>query len=610
MNALLLNILIFLPLVAAVGVWLLPPRREALAPRLSLWVGLIAAVISLYLWLAADGGADGRGLTGELAVSWVQAGDGPQDDELIRGLRIRYHVGLDAISAPLVALTGLLVPLSIACGLSSIRHRLREYYAWMLALTTGMIGVFAARDLLLFYVFFEFTLVPLYFLIGIWGGPERRYAANKFFLYTFAGSVITFAGIVYLAIRGAAGGLIDFDLVRLSSLDLSFREQLWLFVAFFCGFAIKVPFWPLHTWLPLAHTEAPTAGSVLLAGVLLKLGTYGFLRFSLPMVPAGAAYWATTMGALAVAGIIYGALLSWVQRDVKKLVAYSSVSHLGFCMLGMFSFEPVGLSGSVLYMVNHGLSTGALFLVVGMLYERYHTRDIDALGGLAREMPVLTFFFLLFVLSSIGLPGLNGFVSEFTVLLAAYHSPVLGPAFGVLGATGILLGAVYMLYMAGNLLFGPLRQPPGTPDLSAGLTRDLTPREVAILAPLAAACVLLGVAPRIVTGPLDPALRAQVLARIAPELGTASGPAQHAQLDDARGADGVEPGGDRAGETGCDHGEGEGAGEVSFDSPAAFGCVSDPDVPRGARTHQRGGTEVHAALSGMSRRTSRPERDC
>jgi len=608
-NALLLNILIFLPLVAAAVVWLLLPRREGLAPPLALWVGLLTAAISLYLWRAVDGGTDGRGLAGELSVDWIQVGDGPQGGELIRGLRVRYHVGLDAISAPLVALTGLLVPLSVACGFASIRHRVREYYAWMLALTTGMIGVFAARDLLLFYVFFEFTLVPLYFLIGIWGGPERRFAANKFFLYTFTGSVITFAGIVYLAIRGSAGGLIDFDLVRLSSLDLSFREQLWLFVAFFCGFAIKVPFWPLHTWLPLAHTEAPTAGSVLLAGVLLKLGTYGFLRFSLPMVPAGSAYWATTMGALAVAGIIYGALLSWVQRDVKKLVAYSSVSHLGFCMLGMFSFEPVGLSGSVLYMVNHGLSTGALFLVVGMLYERYHTRDIDALGGLARQMPVLTFFFVLFVLASIGLPGLNGFVSEFTVLLAAYNSPVLGPAFGVLGATGILLGAIYMLYVAGAVLFGPLREPPGTPDLSAGLTRDLTPREVAILAPLAAACVLLGVAPRIVTDPLDPALQSQVLARLAPELGPAAGLVHRAQVDDVRGVHVVGPSRDR--EPSRDR-KGAGFAETaSFYSPLPYGRGSDhargsdqEDRPVGRTLQGRGGEQV-PVFSGVSPGTER-----
>ncbi|MFQ5806757.1 MAG: NuoM family protein, partial [Phycisphaerae bacterium] len=440
MAALGIHLLIFLPLIAAIVVWV---WREDLAPKISLWVGLATFVVAFLLWINVDG----DGLLGEWKGSWIVVGEGQEES----GLQISYHVGLDAISAPLVLLTALLVPLSVWCGFASIKHRVREYYAWMLVLTTGMLGVFVARDVLLFYVFFELTLVPLYFLIGIWGGPQRRYAANKFFLYTLVGSVITFAGILYLALRAAdlkGTALITFDLTMLSTLTgLSAREQSLLFIAFFCGFAIKVPFFPLHTWLPLAHTEAPTAGSVLLAGVLLKLGTYGFLRFSLPMVPDGAVEWATAMGWLAIAGIIYGALCCWVQRDVKKLVAYSSVSHLGFCMLGMFSLLPVGLSGSVLYMVNHGISTGALFLVVGMIYERYHTRDINELGGLARQMPIMAFFLILFVLSSIGLPGLNGFISEFTVLLAAYNSETLGPRFGVLGATGILLGAIYMLYM-------------------------------------------------------------------------------------------------------------------------------------------------------------------
>jgi NADH-quinone oxidoreductase subunit M len=515
MAALGIHLLIFLPLVAAIVVWALPERRERLAPKLSLYVGLITFAIAVALWVNVKG----DGLLGETKLSWIAVGERwGEEGELATGLQISYHVGLDAISAPLVALTGLLVPLSIWCGFVSITRRIREYYAWMLALTGGMLGVFIARDVLLFYVFFEFTLVPLYFLIGIWGGPERRYAASKFFIYTFVGSVVTFAGIMYLALRAAAltgSGVVSFDLLMLSTLEgLTVQEQSLLFIAFFCGFAIKVPFFPLHTWLPLAHTEAPTAGSVLLAGILLKLGTYGFLRFSLPMVPDGAVAWATVMGWLAIAGIIYGALCCWVQRDVKKLVAYSSVSHLGFCMLGMFSLLPIGLSGAVLYMVNHGISTGALFLVVGMIYERYHTRDMNELGGLARQMPIMAFFLILFVLSSIGLPGLNGFVSEFTVLFAAYNSDALGPVYGVVGATGILLGAIYMLYMAGKVLFGPVKEPAGTPDLSAGLKRDLTPREITILAPLAVMVVLLGIYPRVITNTLDPALESQVMQRV------------------------------------------------------------------------------------------------
>ncbi len=519
MGELALNLLIFLPLVAAVVIWVLPEHRSALAPRIALLTGIVVLALSLGLWLNVDG----THLTAECKYDWINVGDWVIDRDagdqptMISGLIIRYHIALDAISAPLVLLTGLLVPISVACGFTAIKKRQREYYAWLMGLTFAMFGVFAARDVVLFYIFFELTLVPLYFLIGIWGGPDRRYAANKFFIYTFVGSVITFAGILYLGVRAAqlsGATAVTFDLASLSALHgLSFDEQKWLFVAFFCGFAIKVPFFPLHTWLPLAHTEAPTAGSVLLAGVLLKLGTYGFLRFALPMVPEGALFWTGIMGALALAGIIYGALCCWVQTDVKKLVAYSSVSHLGFCMLGMFSLLPVGVSGSVLYMVNHGLSTGALFLVVGMVYERYHTRDMNKIGGLAWQMPAMAFFLVLFTLSSIGLPGLNGFVSEFTVLLAAYNSEHLGPAFGIIGATGILLGAVYMLYMCGKVLFGPVNEPRNTPDLSAGLSRDLNRREVIILLPLAILVVVLGVAPWLVTDTLDPIIQDQILIR-------------------------------------------------------------------------------------------------
>ncbi|MCP4591539.1 MAG: NADH-quinone oxidoreductase subunit M, partial [bacterium] len=387
-----------------------------------------------------------------------------------------------------------------------------DYYVFMLLLQTGMMGVFCALDLLLFYVFFEFTLIPLFFLIGIWGGPDRRRAAHKFFIYTVAGSVLTFAGVLFIAYFAYAHGEgreFTLDIRKLTALGQSgaipAHVQWWLFGAFAAGFAIKVPLFPLHTWLPLAHTEAPTAGSVILAGVLLKLGTYGFCRLSLPLLPLGVWAWAPFMSVLAIIGIIYAALAAWVQDDVKKLVAYSSVSHLGFCMLGMFSLKVAGVNGAVMYMINHGLSTGALFLVIGMIYERYHTRDINVIGGLARKMPWMAFFLIVFTFSSVGLPGLNGFIGEFLVLLgtATSASTLDGLAPGPLGfgyaipaATGIILGAVYMLWMCQRVLFGPLKEPEHTPDTSGGLSVDLTRREIGILTPIALLCVLIGVWPK------------------------------------------------------------------------------------------------------------------
>jgi NADH-quinone oxidoreductase subunit M len=562
MDILLANLLVFGPLIAAIAIAILPAARADRARSIALWSSAALCLFGLVLWSAAAFGS--APLVGETKLDWIVIGEkafdddpGEQSPKVLNGLVVRYHVAADPISAPLIALTAILMPLAIGCSWRSITTRTREYYAWMMLLAAGMFGVFLARDMLLFYIFFEFTLLPLYFLIGIWGGDDRKSAANKFFLYTFAGSMITFSGLLYLAARGAVQGStglwVDFDLARLTTLEvLTPNEQFWLFLAMFAGFAIKVPFFPLHTWLPLAHTEAPTAGSVLLAGVLLKLGTYGFLRIALPLAPAGAVMLAQVMGALAVGGIIYGALCCWVQKDIKKLVAYSSVSHLGFCMLGMFSFLPVGLSGSMLYMVNHGISTGALFLMVGMVYDRYHTRQIADYGGMARKMPVFAFFFLLFVLSSIGLPGLNGFVSEFTTLFAAYVSSDLGPVYGVLGATGILLGAIYLLYLTGSFLFGPLKEPGvahaavegghghdghahgtssdghgtaahhhqshGHGNAAAAMTNgypaDLSTREIALLTPLAILVVLLGFFPRLITDSLDPALRSTVIARI------------------------------------------------------------------------------------------------
>ncbi|HOB73327.1 MAG TPA: NADH-quinone oxidoreductase subunit M [Phycisphaerae bacterium] len=535
-----LTLLIVLPLVGAVAVAIagaggrpLVPRSgenhdEPRGPRLgqmalafSLATGVLTILaVALFFTATSETGqnlarAGGFALVQDL--TWVA-----DSETARRQIDFRYHLGVDGLSIWLVALTAFITPLSIWASFSGIRHRQREYYALMLLLEASVIGVFCARDLLLFYIFFEFTLIPLFFIIGIWGGPQKWAAAGKFFLYTFAGSMLTFAGVLYLAWQAARqGGVFTFDIDTLYRLQLTEREQFWLFLAFTAGFAIKVPLFPFHTWLPLAHTEAPTAGSVLLAGLLLKLGTYGFLRFNLPMLPAATQELAPLVAVLAIIGIIYGALVAWVQDDFKRLVAYSSVSHLGFCMLGMFALNQAGLTGSVLYMINHGLSTGALFLVIGMIYERYHTRQFDKLGGLARRMPWMAFFLVFFVLSSIALPGLNGFISEFLVLLGTFTSrnPLdgwpagpLGAPYGVIAAVGIILSAVYMLAMVQRLLFGQLKEPEHTPDTSGGLRPDLTRREITILTPIALACLILGVYPKPVIDSIQPAAQQQVLA--------------------------------------------------------------------------------------------------
>jgi len=540
----LLTLIIFAPLAGAAVLCLLPSPRPgtvrvwALTWSVVTLVLCVAAVAAFYQQRDTDGRgciAEGGQFGLEADVPWL-GGEIVEDGAgtpVASTLDVRYHVAVDGISLWLLVLTGLLTPLAVWSSFTGIRQRVREYYVSMLLLETGMLGVFCARDLLLFYVCFEFTLIPLYFLIGIWGGPERRRAANKFFIYTIAGSVLTFAGILYVAYYAYAHSPLrqfTFDFTKLYSLAgseqaplLPANVQWWLFVAFAAGFAIKVPLFPVHTWLPLAHTEAPTAGSVILAGVLLKLGTYGFLRVSLPMLPHAVVALAPVVGVLAVIGIIYGALAAWVQEDVKKLVAYSSVSHLGFCMLGMFSLKMAGLTGAVVYMINHGLSTGALFLVVGMIYERYHTRSIHEIGGLARKMPWMAFFLIFFTLSSIGLPGLNGFIGEFLVLLGTFTSATvgdgapagpLGKAYAIPAVLGIILGALYMLWMCERVLFGPVKEPAGTPDRSTGLPEDLGGREISILVPLAVACLVIGVWPKPLLKTMQPAIDAQVLAYV------------------------------------------------------------------------------------------------
>jgi NADH-quinone oxidoreductase subunit M len=376
-----------------------------------------------------------------------------------------------------------------------------------LLLEAGLIGVFCALDLVLFYVFFEFTLVPLFFLIGIWGGPQRRYAAIKFFLYTIVGSLVTLLGLIGLVITAAAGGLQTPSSIPalarwLADNPLSAASQIGLFLAISVGFMVKVPLFPLHTWLPLAHVEAPTAGSVMLAGVLLKLGTYGFLRLCLPMFPyACQTVGSPLIGVLSVAGIIYGSLCALAQRDIKKLVAYSSVAHLGFCMLGLFALNSAGIAGGVLQMINHGLSTGALFLIVGMIYERYHTRQLGDLGGLAARLPLLACTTVFIAMTSIGLPGLNGFVGEVLALAGMFRRQ---PVYAVLGTTGVVLGAWYLLSMIQYAFFGPLREPAHDDHV----VRDMNWREIISIAPICALCLWIGVMPQAVLNTIRPDVEA------------------------------------------------------------------------------------------------------
>jgi NADH-quinone oxidoreductase subunit M len=469
-----LNLVTFFPLVGVLVILLLP-RRATNAVR---WTALLASLATFGLSLAMLGQFDAANPELQLVVRapWIR----------VAGWTIEYHLGVDGLSILLVLLTTLLMPIGILSTWSAVEERVKEFMIFFLLLEVGMVGVFLALDLFLFYIFWEFTLVPMYFLIGIWGGPRRMYAAVKFFLYTMAGSILMLLAIVWLGLNQGT-----FSVPVLLQGGVPAGAQIWLFLAFAAAFAIKVPMWPLHSWLPDAHVEAPTAGSVILAGVLLKMGTYGFLRFNLPLFPVAAVKLAPWMALLAVIGILYGAAVSYAQRDVKKLVAYSSVSHLGFVMLGLFALNPLGIQGGILQMINHGLSTGALFLIVGMIYERRHTRDVDAFGGLWKVMPVYAALTLIVTLSSMGLPGLNGFVGEFTILLGAFGSQAIGsPWFAGLAALGVILAAIYMLYMFQKMFLGPLDK-----DENQKL-KDLNVREIVTLVPLLVFIFWIGLYPK------------------------------------------------------------------------------------------------------------------
>ena len=442
------------------------------------WVALLTSLVTFGISIAALVQFDPANPDLQLVVKapWIQIAD----------WTVYFYMGVDGLSILLVLLTTFLTPISILSTWTAVEDRVKDFMIFFLLLEVGMLGVFVAQDLFLFYIFWEFTLVPMYFLIGIWGGPRRMYAAVKFFLYTMAGSVLMLLAMLWL---GLAQGTFSLpELIAKGGIPAD--VQFWLFIAFAIAFAIKVPMWPLHSWLPDAHVEAPTAGSVILAGVLLKMGTYGFLRFNLPLFPEAAIKAAPWMALLATIGILYGAAVSYAQQDVKKLVAYSSVSHLGFVVLGLFALNPQGISGGILQMINHGLSTGALFLIVGMIYERRHTRDMDAFGGLWKIMPIYGVLTLIVTLSSMGLPGLNGFVGEFAILLGAFGSEYISPWFAGLSAAGVILAAVYMLYMFQKLFLGPADKEENQ------VLKDLNWREVVTLVPLLVFIFWIGLYPK------------------------------------------------------------------------------------------------------------------
>ncbi len=419
-----------------------------------------------------------------------------------------YHIGIDGFGLLLVMLTTLLGFLAILSSWTSVKDRLKEYYAFFLLLQTGMLGVFMARDFLLFFVFWETVLVPMYFIIGIWGGPRRVYAAIKFMIYTLIGSVLMLLGILVLYSRYYTQfQSYSFDIADLMRLQLSPGVQWWVFWAFFIGFAVKVPMWPFHTWLPDAHVEAPTAGSVILASVLLKMGTYGFLRFSLPLLPDAARNHTviTIVAVLSIIGIVYGALASLMQKDWKKLVAYSSVSHLGFCTLGIIALNPAGIAGSIIQQINHGISTGMLFLIVGVVYERRHTREISEYGGLMKVMPVFTLVFGIAALSSMGIPPLNGFIGEITILGGAFQ---MSKVWAFWCAVGIALGAAYLLWLFQRTMLGEVR------EKNRGL-RDLSWRERAVFAPLIVWAFWIGLNPQPYFRVLDRSV-AQIVERVRP----------------------------------------------------------------------------------------------
>ncbi|MDD2366495.1 MAG: NADH-quinone oxidoreductase subunit M [Desulfuromonadaceae bacterium] len=481
-----LSLTTFLPILGVLILFFIPKESKSVLRGFTFAVTLVTFLVSLLILTGFQTNAEFQFVEN---VPWIAAGP----------FVMRYNIGVDGISLWLVILTTFIMPISVMSTWKAVEDKVKEYMICILILETSLIGAFISIDMFLFYIYWELMLIPMYFMIGIWGGKNRLYATMKFFIYTMVGSLLMLVAFIYLYMIGSQAGIPDFSVLHFYNLHLDPSVQMWMFIAFALAFAIKVPMFPLHTWLPDAHTEAPTAGSVILAAIMLKMGTYGYVRFAIPLFPEAAHRFAPLLATLAVIGIIYAALVAMVQEDVKKLVAYSSVAHLGFVMLGIFAFNVQGMTGSMLQMLNHGVSTGALFLIVGFIYERRHTRLITDFGGLAKQMPIFATMFLIVTLSSIGVPGTNGFVGEFLVLIGGYESELRW--WTVVAASGVIFAAVYMLWMFQRVMFGELNNPKNQKLL------DLDAREIAIMVPLLLLIFVMGVYPNPFIAKMDPAVK-------------------------------------------------------------------------------------------------------
>jgi len=516
-----LSLTTFLPILGVLLLLFIPKDSKGVLRNVTLAVTIVTFLVSLTILTGFQSIADFQFTEN---VPWIAAGP----------FVMRYNIGIDGISLWLVILTTFIMPIAVLSTYTAVEVKVKEYMICLLLLETGMLGAFISLDLFLFYIFWEVMLIPMYFMIGIWGGKNKIYAAVKFFIYTMVGSLLMLVALIFLYFKGMEAGITDFGLLNFFSLKLDLATQVWLFIAFAFAFAIKVPMFPLHTWLPDAHTEAPTAGSVILAAVLLKMGTYGYVRFAIPLFPEAAHKFAPVIATLAVIGIIYAALVAMVQEDVKKLVAYSSVAHLGFVMLGVFAFNVEGITGGMLQMINHGISTGALFLIVGFIYERRHTRLITDFGGLSKQMPIFATIFMIVTFSSVGLPGTNGFVGEFLILLGAFESQLRW--WTIVATSGVILSAVYMLWVFQRVMFGELDNPKNQKLL------DLNAREIAIMVPLVVMIFFMGLYPKPFIDKMDPAIQklvaqvrvATVDAKVIPGSEMIQLPAGHPPIDQSQ----------------------------------------------------------------------------